>query len=99
MARTPSATARPPARHPHGIGDGAHQDVRVSKLRLEQDPEAIEQRQEPEPRPDLAEIVGLVRAGRQALQIGPVRDDGGREVHVEEHPRKQNSPHTQSWSA
>ena len=76
------------------VGDRPHQDVGVAELRLEENPEAVEERQEPEARPDLAEILGLIRAGRQALQIGAMRDDGGRQVDVQEHAEEaEQAPH------
>ena len=81
-------------RHPHRVGDRADEDVGVAELRLEQDPEAVEEREEPEAWPDLAQILGLIRAGGQALQIGAVRDDRGREVDVQEHPDEaEQAPH------
>ena len=85
-----AANAHPPlaragARHPHRVGDRSHQDVGVPELRLEQDPETVEQREEPEASPDPAEIFRLVGASRESLEIGPVRNDRCREVDVQVH--------------
>ena len=69
------ARARLRARHPERVGDRAHQDVGVAELGLEQDPEAVEEGEEPEARPDPAQVLGLVGARGEALQVGAVRDD------------------------
>ena len=40
----------------------------------------------------LLQVLGLIRAGGQALQVGAVRDDGRREIDVEEHPDEAEQP-------
>ena len=36
----------------------------------------------------LLQVLGLIRAGGEALQVGAVRDDRGRQVDVQEHPQE-----------
>ena len=45
----------------------------------------------------LTQVLGLVGAGREALQVGAVRDDRGGQVHVEEHAEEaEQAPHPRS---
>ena len=98
------ADAARPLRAPGGspstrVGDRAHQDVGVAELGLEQDPEAVEEGEEPEARPDL--LAGTWPGRRR--RPGPAGRCRGGRSHVARFtfrymPRKQKSPHTQIWS-
>ena len=66
----------------------------LPELGLEENPEAVEEGQEPEAGPDFAQVLGLIGAGREALQVGAVRDDRGREIDVQVHAEEaEQSPH------